>query len=213
MVPDQAMALSSELLGSELWLEIFRSGEKVFEMPHTAFLALPDSERRRLRNVVQNAARKELQYRYRSIRVAETQIERATRGLLLDQFADLLNASATLALLQSITGEPEIDFADSQATDYRAGDFLTNHDDLVEGKRRLAAYVFGLTSVWQADWGGLLLFDSDHEIDGYVPDFNVLRLFRVPRRHHVSYVAPWVQMRRISITGWLRKSAEEEARS
>jgi Rps23 Pro-64 3,4-dihydroxylase Tpa1-like proline 4-hydroxylase len=41
-------------------------------------------------------------------------------------------------------------------------------------------------------------------VSGFIPDFNVLRLFSVPQTHHVSYVAPWAAERRLSITGWLR---------
>jgi Rps23 Pro-64 3,4-dihydroxylase Tpa1-like proline 4-hydroxylase len=202
-----AEELKTELTHAELWVEIFRAGAKVYEMPHAQFVALPQAQKDELRRMVEDAARGSLQYRYRAIRVAEEPAERAGRGLALDRFADLLNDPATIALLRTITGSSLVDFADAQATDYRAGDFLTTHDDAIEGKNRLAAYVYSLTTGWQADWGGLLLFERGEEVTGFVPDFNVLRLFAVPSTHHVSYVAPWVDARRLSITGWLRSGA------
>jgi Rps23 Pro-64 3,4-dihydroxylase Tpa1-like proline 4-hydroxylase len=199
-----ATALATELAGATSWIEIFRAGEKVYEMSHADYMALPADQKDELRKRVEDAARAGLQYRYRAIRVSENAGERAARGLVLDRFADLLNAPATIELLHSITAMQDIAFADAQATDYRAGDFLTTHDDAVEGKNRLAAYVFGLTGRWQADWGGLLLFESGTEVRGFVPGFNVLRVFSVPAKHHVSYVPPWVEERRLSVTGWLR---------
>lgn len=202
-----ACAIAEELSASNLWVEIFRAGEKVYEMPHAEFLALSPDRKVSLRSLVEAAAQDGLQYRYRAIRVAEDPTERNRRGLALDHFANVLNTPGTMKLLQAITGSTHIAFADAQATDYRAGDFLTTHDDAIEGKNRLFAYVYSLTPRWQADWGGLLLLEDGECVSGFLPAFNVLRLFAVPRRHHVSLVAPWVDARRLSITGWLRSVA------
>lgn len=199
-----AQDLAAELESAADWVEIFRGEEKVYEMPQAAFLALDAARKAELQRRVERAARLGLQYRYRAIRVSEDAAERAQRGMLLDRFADLMNSAAGLALLRKITGCADIALADAQATDYRAGDFLTTHDDGIEGKNRLFAYVFSLTPTWRADWGGLLMFEHGERVSGFVPDFNVLRLFAVPSAHHVSYVAPWVEARRLSITGWLR---------
>lgn len=201
-----AHALADELESFDGWVEIFRAGEKVYEMAQADFAALPKSQSDELRRLIESSARDGLQYRYRTLRISESADERAARGRDVDGFADLLNQPQTIELLRAITGDSTVDFLDAQATDYRAGDFLTSHDDAVEGKRRRAAYVFGLTRRWQADWGGLLLFESDDRVDGFVPDFNVFRLFAVPAAHHVSIVAPWVEARRLSVTGWLRQA-------
>jgi SM-20-related protein len=194
----------NELETTENWLEIFRAGELVYEMPRSSFEELDSDRRVRLDRMVLDAAKHSLQYRYRAVRLSEDPEERAQRGSLADRFADLLNSSAALDLFRAVTGNEVIAFADAQATDFRAGDFLTAHDDNAEGKNRLFAYVYSLTRNWQADWGGLLMFEHEDRVHGYIPDFNVLRLFAVPSKHHVSYVAPWVEARRLSITGWLR---------
>lgn len=203
----QAQQVWQELHAADSWTEIFRAGDKVYEMPAAAFAALGETTKAELQARIEEAARHGLQYRYRSIRVSEAPAIRTKRGLMIDRFADLMNQPATLDILRAITGRQEIAFADAQGTDYRAGDFLTSHDDDTTGKHRVAAYVFSLTSHWQADWGGLLMFEDGKSVSGFVPDFNVLRLFTVPRRHHVSIVAPWVEERRLSITGWLRSEA------
>jgi Rps23 Pro-64 3,4-dihydroxylase Tpa1-like proline 4-hydroxylase len=201
-----ADALTAELEASEEWLEIFRAGDKVYEMPQAAYAALDEGQKNALRVKIEDAARDALQYRYRAVRVSEDEGERARRGLLVDLFADLMNSPAMLQFLRSVTGRDDIVFADAQATDYRGGDFLTTHDDAIEGKDRVAAYVFSLTRRWQADWGGLLMFEDGERVSGFIPDFNALRLFSVPSKHHVSLVVPWAGERRLSITGWLRSS-------
>lgn len=208
---EQAVALANELMARDDWLEIFNAGGQAYEMPETAYRALDDTQRERLATLITAAARDGLQYRYRSIRASEQPSERASRGLLLDKFVDFINSAEVRTLLREITGLAGVDFADGQGTDYRAGDFLTSHDDDVEGKNRLAAYVFGLTADWRADWGGLLLLERESTVDGFLPAFNVLRVFRVPQRHHVSMVVPWAEGRRLSVTGWLRSNGGHKA--
>ena len=117
-----------------------------------------------------------------------------------------LNGGEFLTLVRTVTGIAEIAFADAQATLYRAGHFLTVHDDNVAVLNRRVAYVMSFTSQWRPEWGGLLEFiGADGQVEaGYVPNFNSLRLFRVPMKHHVSYVAPFAMTGRYAITGWLR---------
>jgi Rps23 Pro-64 3,4-dihydroxylase Tpa1-like proline 4-hydroxylase len=122
------------------------------------------------------------------------------------EVTSFLNGADFLGLARAVTGIPQIAFADAQATLYRAGHFLTLHDDNVEGLNRRIAYVMSFTTFWRPEWGGLLEFvGADGQVEaGYVPNFNSLRLFRVPMKHHVSYVAPFAMTGRYAITGWLR---------
>jgi len=68
--------------------------------------------------------------------------------------------------------------------------------------------VFGLTPVWRAEWGGLLLFhDGEGDIArGYTPRFNTLNLSAVPQLHSVSLVSRAAAHRRYAVTGWLRSA-------
>lgn len=121
-------------------------------------------------------------------------------------FVAMLNAPDTLELLRKLTGEPRIVSVNAQATRYRPGHFLTQHDDDVQGRDRLFAYVFSFTPVWRADWGGLLMFigEDGHVKEGYTPAWNALNIFPVGQAHAVSLVAPYAGAFRYSITGWMR---------
>ena len=50
------------------------------------------------------------------------------------------------------------------------------------------------------EWGGVLQF-YDHIEQGYLPTFNALNLFSVPRRHSVAQIAMFGGMR-CAISGW-----------
>lgn len=150
-------------------------------------------------------ARTEFQYRYELLAVP-SRIDADDPTEPLDLFAQFMASASTQDFLCAVTGETgALDFSDGQATAYGCGDFLTRHDDDVAGKSRIAAFVCGLTPVWQLDWGGLLLFHEDEgdTTFGLVPKFNTLDLFAVPRLHSVSAVTAAAPHRRFAITGWL----------
>jgi Rps23 Pro-64 3,4-dihydroxylase Tpa1-like proline 4-hydroxylase len=201
-----AELLLRHLRDSAEWRLILNSGEKVFEAGAAEQAALGPEQQARLDAAVMASARNGFQYRFDSIRVPDAEADRRQRGSLLDQFATFMCSREVLQVLGEITGAGDVQFADAQATRYRPGHFLTAHDDEVDGKNRRAAYVYGLTPEWRADWGGLLLFHGNgRPIDGgFVPSFNTLNLFAVPQTHSVTYVAPFAGAARYSVTGWLR---------
>lgn len=107
----------------------------------------------------------------------------------------------------AVTRQPAVRRADAQATYYRPGDYIGLHDDTGwETGNRLTAYTLGFTRKWRSDWGGQLLFHDDRgDVSrGFVPRWNTLTLFKVPRLHSVAPVAPYARSPRISIVGWLR---------
>jgi len=117
-----------------------------------------------------------------------------------------LNSAPFLDFARALTGDASIAFADAQATRYRPGHFLSQHDDANE-PGRVAAYVLNLTPRWRADWGGALLF-SDHPghiAGGYFPVFNAINILAVPQPHWVGFVSPFAGAARYSITGWFRR--------
>ncbi|WP_374470516.1 2OG-Fe(II) oxygenase family protein [Phenylobacterium sp.] len=125
-------------------------------------------------------------------------------GHPLHRVTEFLNSPAFMDFVRAVTGEPVVK-VDAQATLYRPGHFLTQHDDRGVGERR-AAYTLGLTRSWRPDWGGQLLFHTaaGDVARGFAPRFNVLTLFRVPLPHSVAAVAPYAATPRLTITGWLR---------
>jgi len=212
LVPDAADELRAHLLARDDWREVLNSGEMPFEIDRAGQRSMSAEERGRLEKLVHAAAKSGFQYRYETLRVAdEAQERRKARDDALTGFANFLCSEPVLALMRRVTGFGDIDFADAQATAYRPGDFLTAHDDAVEGKNRRAAYVFGLTPEWRTEWGGLLLFLNEQgDVErGLLPRFNALNLFSVPQRHSVSAVAPYAGEVRLSVTGWLRTKSDK----
>lgn len=204
--PGCAERLRLFLKTSEEWLLIVNQGEKVFDLDRQAQAALAPEARTKLEQAAHAAARYGFQFMFESIRVPDEEALRRARADELNLFASFLSSEPAVAFFRRVTGRPAIEFADAQATAYGPGHFLTAHDDLVAGKNRQAAYVFGLSPAWSADWGGLLLFhrEDGHVSEAYVPRFNALNLFAVPQPHSVSIVAPFAAARRYSVTGWLR---------
>jgi SM-20-related protein len=116
----------------------------------------------------------------------------------------ILKAPDFLRFIRSVTGM-EIALADAEATLFRPGDYLTRQDGTAQGKNRVAGYVLSMTRAWRLDWGGALEFigDAGHIDKGYVPTFNTLTVFQVPRLHFVSQVALHGGLR-YAVSGWLR---------
>jgi SM-20-related protein len=159
----QAQALAVSIAARDDWRELINAGERVYEFDRPGQRSLSADTREKLAEMVNAAARTDFQFRFESLRVPDPPEERRSHDDLLHAFASFLCADNTIRFFRTVTGFDDINFADAQATAYRPGDFLTAHDDDVSGKNRRAAYVFGLTPNWRAEWGGLLMF---HEKQG-----------------------------------------------
>lgn len=197
--------LHQQLRGRDDWLQVVNSGSKVFELDRASRAAMQPAQAQALDDAVALGAREGFQYRYETLRLPDGDAEPPASPLVATLPA-FLSSGALLDLFQAITGKNDIAFADGQATAYAPGDLLTAHDDAVAGKGRLAAFVLGLTPVWRAEWGGLLLFHHGDRVEGRVPAFNSLDLFAVPQLHSVSQVTTAAPFRRYAVTGWLRRS-------
>lgn len=208
LAPECAAALLAELTARGDWLQVVNSGDNVYDLDRGTRALMSPHAAAALDEAVYAGARTGFQHRYEAIRVPDREEQRRASGDPLAAFASFLSTGEARDFLRRVTGLEEIGFADAQATAYAPGDFLTAHDDAVDGKDRLAAYVLSLTSGWRVEWGGILLFHDDHglSIDGFVPRFNTLNLFAVPQIHSVSIVSRAAPYRRYSVTGWLRSS-------
>ena len=202
LTPDSAAALTAHLRARQDWLLVLNSNDRLFELSRSARATLPPDRAAALANAVKAQAQFGFQFHYESIRVPDAAAERAVDPSPINQLALLMSSEPVLERLRQVIGAPDISFADAQATAYAPGDFLTAHDDDVEGKNRRAAYVLGLTPEWRIDWGGLLLVHDDGV--AWVPKFNTLNLFAVPQPHSVSQVSTFAADRRYAVTGWLR---------
>ena len=176
------------------------------DMDYGGVQAWTDSEKQQLDALIHEQAAHQFQYRYAAIPIYDIYQQNLMPNHFFNQIYEFVNSNAVLELARKVTGFNDIKFADIQATRYSKGHFLTMHDDAVEGKNRLAAYVINLTPNWKVDWGGALIFpNSDSGAAAWFPEFNVLNLFAVPQKHAVSVVSPFAPTDRYSLTGWFRR--------
>ena len=204
--PESAAALHAMLRRRDDWRQVIGGEDKLFELDRAARAAMSEQQHKELDRAVYASARDRFQYRYETLRVPDDPAERSLSADPLVAFASWWSSEAVLPFLRVATGLTGIAFADLQATAYSPGDFLTAHDDAVDGKNRLAAYVLNLTPGWRIEWGGLLAFHEEGapDVTALAPAFNRLNVFRVPRRHSVTEVTRAAAYRRYSLTGWLR---------
>lgn len=204
---DVAERVHRALVEETPWRRVLRGETRHFEFEQGGWAGLAAGKRAEIESAVHQLGRQGFAYFYENFALAELYEAGRHRDSYLMRVYEFLNSAPFLDFACEVTAAPTITFADAQATCYRPGDFLTAHDDGVEGKRRRAAYVLNFSRGWRSDWGGLLQFlDGDgHVAEAYTPAWNALNLVRVPQPHAVSYVAPLAGGARYSITGWLRE--------
>jgi len=118
----------------------------------------------------------------------------------------VLNSKDFIDKLNEITGLELSRLTTLFLSKYKSGNFLSPHSD--KGNGRLA-FVIYLTKFWKPQYGGILHFMSDDRkdiIESFVPTFNSLVIFSVPKDdgipHFISHVSPNVKYSRFAVTGW-----------
>lgn len=207
---DGARAVADALAGPKVpWIKSWRTTGPSLDGDLAQFDGMTAENRAAFDADMKAAARAGFCFQFDAWRVSDDVEKGVRRGgdlAPIEAVHDFVNGRAFLDFVSALTGERRGTFADTMASRYRPGDFLSAHDDLISGKNRLFAYVLNFTPVWRADWGGVLNFlDEDgHVAEGYAPAFNALNIFSIPAAHAVSYVAPYAGANRLSITGWVR---------
>jgi hypothetical protein len=188
------------------WQLHFNDADRTYDLPANQLQLLPEANRVLLLDAIHAKAQTRFQYLFNNFPIYDAYHAGREHALYVMRMLEFLNSEAFLKFARAVTANRSISLVDAQATLYRGGHFLTCHDDLVEGKARVAAYVLSFTPQWRADWGGILNFldEGDDVVEGYTPRFNALNIFKVPQRHSVSYVTPFAQAGRYSISGWFR---------
>lgn len=208
--PDFARAVLSAIGAQTGWLLVTRIEGTHREFDAAQMERVPKDKLQAFEALVAHEARCGFQYRFERHLLYDNLRAGNLPDGPLRQLAELLNSDMFIGLLHAIMGKPFTPgetFCDGQLTRYRAGHFLTSHDDELPEFRRVAAFVLNLTPDWSADLGGLLMFTGDdgHVQEAFTPKFNALSFFRVPQPHAVSAVAPFAQGARHAVTGWLRR--------
>lgn len=208
LTPDSAERVHRCLTHDVDWHLVFNEGSKTHTIYPEQIKLLTPEKIQKIREAVLGQAREGFQFMYNDYNIYDYYLNGKNMDHFLHRFHEFVNSPEFLDLVREFTGVENIKFADSQATAYGPGHFLTLHHDEVAGKNRKFAYVFNFTRSWQLDWGGILQFlGKDGNIEGgFVPCFNALNMFEVPQDHAVSYVAPFAPAIRYSITGWIRET-------
>jgi SM-20-related protein len=190
----------------EKWNLVFQTNKKHTDADADSLSLLDEKQLADFHKIVYSQAQVGFQYLNKNIPIYDVYHKKLMPNHFFNTIFEFLNGEEFLGFCRTLTSEPEIGFADAQATCYSSGHFLNYHDDNVYGKDRVAAYVLNMTPNWDRNWGGALqFFDSDgHVEEAFMPKFNALNVFRVPKTHSVSYVTPFAGASRYSITGWLR---------
>lgn len=188
------------------WVRVLNTAVGVIEIDPGAARRMTRRRWAELEAQMHLRTRSTFQYCYHALAVPPAQAARADADVV-GAVAEFVHGAELTGLVEAITGVDGLRFTDGQITGYRPGDFLTAHDDAVHGKARETAFVLQLTPFWRTEYGGLLLFHdaNDRSVEGLVPRFNVLDLFRVPVTHSVSLVTPAAPHPRFAVTGWLAR--------
>ncbi|MEO6064425.1 MAG: 2OG-Fe(II) oxygenase family protein [Lysobacterales bacterium] len=202
--PEAAAALERCLIQEVPWTLALRENNVSRTLPADELAALDTGAQLQLLERVQRAARGSYGFAYESYMMVDAYKAGRDPDLLLHRVLEFLNGAQHLAFLHALTGDTRIRRVSAQATRYRPGHFLKQHNDMHGSEGYLYAHVLNLTRDWTADWGGLLQFvDAQGAVEQtFMPRFNSLSVFRVPTDHVVSLVAPWAEDQRLAITGW-----------
>jgi len=166
----------------------------------------PAQERQQLMNNIYKRATSQFQYVFIQYYITQAIELGEDPGHPMHQVHDWINQPSTLDFMRTLTGDDSIKKADSYASCYAPGHFLTEHEDHHEKHDRVAAYVISMTRVWNVNWGGHLAFldDAGNINQAFLPDFNSFNIFLIPQRHAVQPVAPFAGGNRTSYLGWLQ---------
>ena len=203
--PDAAERLRSCLQNEVPWTLAERSDGTSKTIAANAYAAMDEGLRAQQLQAAYARAKTEFQFVYESYMMVRAAMEGRDPTLMLHAILDFLNSEEFIAFARWLVNDPKITHVSAQATRYRAGHFLTRHEDKDKNEDRAYAYVIGLTKNWRADWGGLLQFENDQgEVtQTLMPLWNSISLFKVPQAHIVSLVSPFANEDRLAITGWL----------
>jgi len=188
------------------WWVVFNEGEKVHQLPPEYLARLSETQVNEIIEAINYRAQTEYQFLYEFYPIIPTYFAPAAPKLPILEVFEFLNRPEVLDFFRTLTGRPDIQWADAQATLYQSGHFLKSHSDLDDANTRVAAYVLNFTKLWERDWGGYLQFYNDrHDIEEALrPIFNALNIFLVPADHSVGTVSNFSYGNRYSVTGWFR---------
>jgi SM-20-related protein len=188
------------------WEMAYRNGPEAMTKTVAQLSAMTAEARQAFHGAVIEQARREYQFAYFRYPMIDAYTNKWEPPLMLNAVLESINSAQSLDFFRALTGDSQVRKVELQASYYAPGHFLKCHDDsATTGDDRRYACVINLTKDWESHWGGLLQFVDEQSVTNtHVPTFNSCSLFKVPREHQVSYVAPFATRPRYALTGWLR---------
>lgn len=204
--PESAERIFQCLENETPWGMVYNHGEKVIQVPNEKVRTMTPQERQAITQEVYMRAQSEYQYLYYYYPILDSYKSGKNPDFFLHRVLEFMNSEPMLEFIRKLTGIPEIIKADGQATLYQGNCFLHRHLDVHSDQGWRCAYVMNFTKEWFPSWGGMLQFyDEDFNVEeAFIPIFNAINVFTVPKFHSVSYVPPFSGGDRLSITGWFR---------
>lgn len=187
---------------ADRWQMTFRRDGRVEALEANRMQSMTERNRVKLSNEIYSAALNGPQFVYQKISLDEAATEAANKdekGLLV---REMLNSDAVLSLVKSVSGEEGLTRALSDATYFVRNQFKNREMGPDDGAVHVGFELY-LTSPWREDFGGFLNFydDDGNILDAVYPRFRQLVLYRLPRAHGVSALAPFCNALRFSISG------------
>src|SRR5262249_39361385 len=142
LAADSAEALFTQLHTQTPWQLSLNVDEQHLDLAHHQLMLMPPEQRETMTRRMLEQSRHGFQYVFENYPLFDL-YQAGERTQPLVAMHEFLNSESFLQFARDVTGLRNIAFADSQATRYLPGHFLTEHDDDAAGKQRLAAYVFG----------------------------------------------------------------------
>jgi Rps23 Pro-64 3,4-dihydroxylase Tpa1-like proline 4-hydroxylase len=207
LTPETAEYLHRIHMENKDWYLAYNDGSEYYESSAEELQALSPAQKQQFMNNIYRRARTQFQYVFFQYYITQAIELNEQPGHPMHQVHEFMNSAEVLDMMRTLTGDSAVRKADSYASNYAPGHFLTAHDDRHDTHDRVAAYVIGMTKTWDKNWGGHLAFfdDAGNITDGLVPAFNTLNMFLVPQMHAVQLVSPFAGASRSSYLGWLHR--------
>lgn len=208
LTDEAAKAIHHHLEQSVDWWIAYNEDQQACEVHPRDVATKSPAEQQRMMRALYAQARNNFQYIYQHYFITDALKEGRDTGHPLHDMDAFVQSDEFVEFIANVTGIAATKSSDIFASCYMPGHFLTPHDDKHDKHDRLIAYVMNFTPVWNAAWGGELLFydENDNVVEGFRPTFNVMNIFRVPMRHAVEYVTPFAGAKRLSIAGWMKRA-------
>lgn len=126
-----------------------------------------------------------------------------SKNKIIMEFFDFLSSAKFLNFMEKLTWEKHLTHIDMHAHNFKQGDYLLFHDDVVENRK--VAYIIYLSTLNVKDGGKLQLYDVKNPIKpikSIIPKFNSFACFKVSTKslHDVEEVK--TKKQRLTIGGW-----------